>query len=208
MTWTGGKVPTGEDAVFQFLGAAEPSKTYTKVRQTYSDGSVVDWSGPESSDTPGADDRGEVVARRRRRARRSTIVALVVGALALVLALVALVSRREAARWREPRWRALAALAGRGRGARAAGARVGPRGARCSTAPAASGIVEHARRRQVALTYSEAVEPRFAIVSVTDADGSQVTTGRAAAASPANPDTLVVPLKRPRPRAGTSSTGA
>ena len=35
--------------------SAQPSsaKTYTfGVRQTYSDGSVVDWSGPESSDTP------------------------------------------------------------------------------------------------------------------------------------------------------------
>ena len=53
VTWTGGKVPTGEDAVFQFLASTNASKTYTfKVRQTYSDGSIVDWSGPESSDTP------------------------------------------------------------------------------------------------------------------------------------------------------------
>jgi uncharacterized protein YcnI len=53
ITWSGGKVPTEEDAVFQFLASPESSKTYTfKVRQTYSDGSVVDWTGPESSDTP------------------------------------------------------------------------------------------------------------------------------------------------------------
>jgi uncharacterized protein YcnI len=53
VTWTGGHVPTEEDAVFQFLGSPDSSKTYTfTVRQTYSDGSVVDWSGPESSDTP------------------------------------------------------------------------------------------------------------------------------------------------------------
>src|SRR3954469_23659768 len=45
VTWTGGAVPTEEDAVFQFLGNADSNETYTfKVRQTYSDGSVVDWS--------------------------------------------------------------------------------------------------------------------------------------------------------------------
>jgi uncharacterized protein YcnI len=53
VTWDGGKVPTGEDAVFQFLASTDASKTYRfAVRQTYSDGSVVDWTGPESSDTP------------------------------------------------------------------------------------------------------------------------------------------------------------
>ena len=68
VTWTGGNVPTEEDAVFQFLASADAARRYTfKVRQTYSDGSVVDWSGPESSDTPAPVDRGEVVARRRRK---------------------------------------------------------------------------------------------------------------------------------------------
>ena len=53
VTWSGGKVPTGEDAAFHFLATANDSTTYEfKVRQTYSDGSIVDWSGPESSDTP------------------------------------------------------------------------------------------------------------------------------------------------------------
>src|SRR5256884_920003 len=53
VTWTGGNVPTEEDAVFQFLASTDAAKTYSfTVRQTYSDGSVVDWSGPESSDTP------------------------------------------------------------------------------------------------------------------------------------------------------------
>jgi uncharacterized protein YcnI len=53
VTWTGGKVPTEEDAVFQFLASTDAAKTYAfKVRQTYSDGTVVDWAGPESSDTP------------------------------------------------------------------------------------------------------------------------------------------------------------
>ncbi len=53
VTWSGGKVPTGEDSSFSFLASPDSSKTYTfGVRQTYADGSVVDWSGPESSDTP------------------------------------------------------------------------------------------------------------------------------------------------------------
>jgi copper transport protein len=62
------------------------------------------------------------------------------------------------------------------------------------TVPSASGIV-NTPPRQVALTYSEAVEPRFAIVSVTDAAGSQQTTGPPRR-SPADADTLVVPLKK------------
>lgn len=53
ITWTGGKVPTEEDSVFRFNASATKAKDYKfTVSQTYSDGSVVDWSGPESSDTP------------------------------------------------------------------------------------------------------------------------------------------------------------
>ena len=53
VTWTGGHVPTGEDALFQFLAEPAASKTYTfAVQQTYSDGSIVNWTGPESSDSP------------------------------------------------------------------------------------------------------------------------------------------------------------
>lgn len=53
VTWTGGKTPTGEDSVFQFLAQPASAKTYTfQVEQTYSDGSIVNWSGPESSDAP------------------------------------------------------------------------------------------------------------------------------------------------------------
>ena len=67
VTWSGGKVPTDEVTDFQFLGSASDAKTYTfQVRQTYSDGSVVDWSGPGVVGRPGADDRGEVLARWRR----------------------------------------------------------------------------------------------------------------------------------------------
>jgi copper transport protein len=61
------------------------------------------------------------------------------------------------------------------------------------TVPAASGVLE-SPPASVQLTYDEAVEPRFAIISVTDAAGHQVTTGPVTR-SPANPDTLVVPLR-------------
>ena len=53
VTWTGGKTPTGEDSLFQFLAQPAKSGTYTfQVEQTYSDGSIVNWAGPESSAAP------------------------------------------------------------------------------------------------------------------------------------------------------------
>jgi copper transport protein len=61
------------------------------------------------------------------------------------------------------------------------------------TSPSAS-VTVNTPPRQVALTYSEAVEPRFAIVSVTDAAGTQQTAGRPAR-SPTDPDELDVPLR-------------
>jgi copper transport protein len=60
------------------------------------------------------------------------------------------------------------------------------------TTPTASGVLD-TPPRQVALTYDEAVEPRFAIISVTDASGKQQTVGPVRR-SPGNPDTLLVPL--------------
>ena len=62
------------------------------------------------------------------------------------------------------------------------------------TVPAAS-VILNAPPRQVALTFDEAVEPRFAIISVTDVEARSVTAGPVAR-SPSNPDTLVVPLRR------------
>ena len=51
--WTGGSTPTGEDSLFQFLAQPASAKTYTfQVEQTYSDGSIVNWSGSESSAAP------------------------------------------------------------------------------------------------------------------------------------------------------------
>jgi uncharacterized protein YcnI len=91
VTWSGGSVPQDEDAFFQFLASADSAKTYTfKVRQTYSDGSVVDWSGPESSDTPAP--QVELKSSLGGGGGSSTIaiVALVVGVVALVVAFITL----------------------------------------------------------------------------------------------------------------------
>ena len=66
VTWTGGKTPTGEDSLFQFLAQPASAKTYTfQVQQTYSDGSIVNWSGPGVLGRARADDRGQGLARRR-----------------------------------------------------------------------------------------------------------------------------------------------
>ena len=85
VTWSGGRTPTGEDSLFQFLAQPASSATYTfQVQQTYSDGSIVDWAGPESSAAPAptidAKDSlggGGVSV--------LTIVALVLGALGLLV---------------------------------------------------------------------------------------------------------------------------
>ena len=90
VTWSGGDVPTDEDATFSFLGSPSSSKTYTfQVRQTYRDGSVVDWSGPESSDTPAP----TVEAKSSLGGGGGStlgLIALVVGAIGVLLGAVAL----------------------------------------------------------------------------------------------------------------------
>src|SRR5436305_14613234 len=92
VTWSGGSVPTGEDSVFQFVASPDSSKTYTfVVRQTYSDGSVVDWSGPESSDTP-----APTVEAKGSLGGGSSVwafVALALASVAAVLALAGLLAR-------------------------------------------------------------------------------------------------------------------
>jgi copper transport protein len=62
------------------------------------------------------------------------------------------------------------------------------------TAPVASRTI-NAAPTEVRLTYSEPVEPRFAIVSVTDASGRQVTSGDPARAA-GSPQTIVTPVRR------------
>jgi uncharacterized protein YcnI len=93
VTWTGGKVPTDEDSVFQFLASTDAAKTYSfKVRQTYSDGTVVDWAGPESSDAPAP----TIEAKSSLAGGGSNtlgIVAIALAVLALVVAVAGLVGR-------------------------------------------------------------------------------------------------------------------
>ena len=93
VTWSGGNVPTGEDSVFQFLATPMSSKTYTfQIRQTYSDGKVVNWSGPESSDTPAP----TVEAKSSLGGGNSllSIIALVLGGVGVVLGSIALFAGR------------------------------------------------------------------------------------------------------------------
>ena len=96
VTWSGGDVPTGEDSVFRFSATLDASKTYTvAVRQTYSSGKVVDWTGSEGSDTPAP--RIEAVSSLGGGGTTLlTIVALVVGIVGIVLALAALMTRGRA----------------------------------------------------------------------------------------------------------------
>jgi uncharacterized protein YcnI len=93
ITYSGGNVPTGEDAVFSFLAAPSASKTYTfGVQQTYSDGSVVDWAGAESSDTPAPTIEARSSLGGGGGSSKLAIVALIVGAIALVVGLVSLLA--------------------------------------------------------------------------------------------------------------------
>jgi uncharacterized protein YcnI len=94
VTWKGGSVPTGEDAVFSFNATASTSQTYTfKVRQTYDDEAVVDWSGDEGSDTPAP--RIEAQASLGGGGSSTiAIVALLAGTLGILFGLVAILSVR------------------------------------------------------------------------------------------------------------------
>ena len=221
VTWTGGNTPTGEDSLFQFLAQPASSTTYTfSVQQTYSDGSIVNWSGPESSDAPtptievkdslggrgcvGVDDHRadhRCAGPRGRRVRPGQRVARESGRC-----------RRERPAGGSPgrpaRWRSL--WRGRCRSASAHAYLI-------KTSPAAS-VVLDAPPPNVQLTYDEAVEPRLAIISVTNAHGQQETTGPvhrspgepghaggAVAASPAGglvPDLLAGDLGRRSPGVG------
>lgn len=92
VTWSGGNTPTGEDSAFSFLAQPDSNKTYAfDVRQTYSDGSVVDWSGPESSATPAP----TIEAKSSLGGGGGTtlaLIALIVGAVGVVLGLIGLFS--------------------------------------------------------------------------------------------------------------------
>jgi uncharacterized protein YcnI len=91
--WTGGSTPTDEDSVFRFNASTSGAKTYTfDVRQTYSNGKVVEWSGPESSDNP-APTVEAVSSLGGGGTSTLAVVAVALGGLALVLSLAGLLAR-------------------------------------------------------------------------------------------------------------------
>jgi uncharacterized protein YcnI len=93
VTWSGGHVPSGEDSLFQFLAQPSSNKTYTfTVQQTYSDGSIVTWSGPESSDTPAPTVEARSSLGGGGGLSALTLIALIVGVLGLLAGAFALAS--------------------------------------------------------------------------------------------------------------------
>jgi uncharacterized protein YcnI len=93
VTWSGGNVPTGEDATFRFNASLGSNKTYVfDVRQTYANGKIVDWTGSESSDTP-APRIDAVSALSGRGTTLLTIIALVVGVVGVLLGIAGLATR-------------------------------------------------------------------------------------------------------------------
>jgi uncharacterized protein YcnI len=94
VTWTGGNVPTDEVSHFAFLGRTDSDKTYTfGVEQTYSDGSIVNWNGPESSDTPAPTVEAKSSLGGGSSTSTLAIIALVVGVVGVILGGVALVAK-------------------------------------------------------------------------------------------------------------------
>jgi uncharacterized protein YcnI len=101
ITWKG-KLDGTQLAVLPFSGVPKKAEEYAfTVRQTYSDGSVVVWSGPETSDTPAARITATAAASSSGGGSDSSktiaIIALVVGGLGLLVGGAGLVAgRREA----------------------------------------------------------------------------------------------------------------
>lgn len=93
VTWTGGRIPTEEDAVFRFQATLTGGdKQYVfSVRQTYSNGQVVDWNGPETSDTPSPAVQG-VSSLGGSSSNTLAIVALAVGGIGLLIGVVSLIA--------------------------------------------------------------------------------------------------------------------
>ena len=182
VTWTGGHVPTGEDSLFQFLAQPASSRDlHVPVQQTYSDGSIVNWSGSESSAAPAPTIEAKTSLG---------------GGGVSVVTIIALDLRRRS----DCSARRLRAAQQRARERRTGSSRETARGGACSAwsslalwlalpgvrlgprlpdqdRPRRPAACSTPRRTASQLTYDEAVEPRFAIISVTNADGRQETTG-------------------------------
>lgn len=95
VTWTGGRTPTGEDSLFQFLAQPAGAHTYTfGVQQTYSDGSIVNWNGSESSADPAPTIEVSSSLGAGSGVSALTVIALVVGVLGLLAGGLALTGGR------------------------------------------------------------------------------------------------------------------
>jgi uncharacterized protein YcnI len=93
VTWTGGSVPTGEDSLFQFLAQPASSGTFTfQVQQTYSDGSIVNWTDPETGEDP-APAIKVVDSIGGGSSSTLALIALIVGAIGVLLGAFALLSK-------------------------------------------------------------------------------------------------------------------
>jgi uncharacterized protein YcnI len=93
VTWSGGDTPTEDDSLFQFLGQPASPGTYTfQVEQTYSDGSIVDWSGSEASAAPAPTIKA-VSSIGGSSSDTLAIVGVLLGALALIIAVAGLFLR-------------------------------------------------------------------------------------------------------------------
>jgi uncharacterized protein YcnI len=99
VTWKGELKGTSL-AVLPFTGVAKNDAEYAfTIRQTYSDGSVVEWSGAETSDTPAARitasaDEHATGGSHSDSSKTIAIIALVVGALGLLVGGAGLVAGR------------------------------------------------------------------------------------------------------------------
>ncbi len=195
VTWSGGSVPTGEDSVFSV-----PRERRRRRRRTRSACARRTRTGRSSTGT--APSRPTAPPRRSRpssslgggSSSTLAIVAIVVGAVGCRCSarIALLVGRTAHARVRCGARR----RARRRRGARRSRRRR-LRTRRCYARSRRRAAPSNTPPKELQLTFSEAVEPRFAIVSVTDAAAHQETTGPPRR-SPANPDTLLVPLKHLR----------
>jgi len=81
------------DPVFHFTATLESAKTYgVRVRQLYSDGSIVDWAGAEGSEQPAAIVEG-VSSFGGGGGSTLAVFALALAGLALIVGLASLVVR-------------------------------------------------------------------------------------------------------------------
>jgi uncharacterized protein YcnI len=93
VTWTGNTGPE-QTTFLDFLGSGDSAKTYAfNVRQTYSDGKVANWSGPEGSDEPAPVVKLESSLGGGGGSKTLEILALALAAIALVVAVFALVGK-------------------------------------------------------------------------------------------------------------------